>query len=116
MKIVIKSASNVPIEEAHGGSGSRKLYVGERESPSEKIQGFTRGWLPAGKSFDWHKHEGVEELMYVLNGQGLVADEDGEYAYDPETLCIFPAGVMHKIFNNSDQEHQFIFIRVYVDV
>lgn len=114
MNITIKHASDIPKEEAHGGSGSRRLYIDQSQTPSGKIQGMTHGWLPAGRSFDWHLHEGIEEIMYVLKGEGVVADRDGEYAYAPGTVCVFPSDTEHMIMNNSDEEHEFVFVRVYV--
>lgn len=113
MRIRVIHADEKPIEEAHGGTGSRRLYIGDKASPSERIQGMTHGWLPAGGIFDWHDHEGIEELMYVLKGEGTVEDEQGVYNYKPETVCVFPAGEKHKITNTSPETNEFIFIRTY---
>ena len=46
MKVIKKSNKSVKLEEAHGGSGSRKLYVGDQEITN--FQGVTYGWLPKG--------------------------------------------------------------------
>ena len=51
--------------------------------------------------------------MYVLKGQGTVRDEDGLYIYATGDAFIFPEGVFHEIENTSDDEHEYIFIRVY---
>jgi quercetin dioxygenase-like cupin family protein len=113
MVIIVKQASDIAKEDAHNGSGSRRLYIDDKQTPSERIQGMTHGWLPAGKSFDWHSHENIEELMYVLKGSSTVSDKEGDYTYEPETVCIFPANIEHKITNDSDETHEFIFVRVY---
>lgn len=68
MAIHVIHSKDIDTEEAHGGSGSRKLYIGDKATPSKRIQGMTHGWLPADEIFDWHDHETVEEVMYVLKG------------------------------------------------
>lgn len=113
MKILKRSSSEIPKEEAHGGTGSRKLYIDERQTPSNRVQGMTHGWLPASGQFDWHNHEDIEEVMYVLKGSGKVCDRDGEYSYAAGDVFVFPANVEHKIVNDSSEEHEFIFIRIY---
>ena len=73
----------------------------------------TYGFLPSGRKFEWHTHEDMNEVMFVLKGQGTVRDEDGAYSYAEGDVFIFPQGVFHEIENSSDQEHEYIFIRVY---
>jgi quercetin dioxygenase-like cupin family protein len=114
VQILKKSVKEIQKEEAHGGSGSRILYIHDKQTPSERIQGMTHGWLPAGKIFDWHNHSNIEEVMYVLKGSGKVHDRDGEYDYEPGDVFIFPADIEHKIENNSEIEHEFVFVRIYV--
>ncbi len=113
MKIIKKQSEDIKKEEAHGGSGYRKLYIDDKRTPSEKIQGLTHGWLPAGRKFDRHNHEGIEEVMYVLEGSGLVRDDDGEYSFKKGDVFIFPDSVFHEIENNGEKEAEFVFIRVY---
>jgi mannose-6-phosphate isomerase-like protein (cupin superfamily) len=113
MKVIKKSGEGTPLEEAHGGSGSRKLYIDDGQTPSGRIQGFTHGWLPAGRKFDMHNHADIEEVMYVLAGEGLVRDEDGEYKFKKGDVFIFPANVYHEIENKGSGDAQFIFIRVH---
>lgn len=114
MKIIVKNANTILLEQAHGGAGSRKLYIDDKQSPSGRVQGMTHGWLPAGKSFDWHDHTDIEEIMYVLKGSGTVEDRDGSYRYEEGTMCVFPANTEHRIVNDSDDEHEFIFLRLHV--
>ena len=88
-------------------------YIDDKRTPSEKIQGLTHGWLPTGRKFDRHNHEGIEEVMYVLEGSGLVRDDDGEYSFKKGDVFIFPDSVFHEIENNGEKEAEFVFIRVY---
>lgn len=112
MKLIKRSAATIPKEEAHGGSGARRAYASPDHFKSTQLKMMTHGYLPAGKTFDWHDHEDVEEIMVALKGEGLVADEDGEYSYAPGDVIIFPPNTQHKVVNNSDEEHEMIFVRV----
>ena len=114
MKIIKRAASDIPKEEAHGGSGARKVMASSDYLKSTNLDAMTHGYLPAGNVFDWHDHKDIEEIMVVLKGEGLVCDEDGEYPYGPDDVFIFPANTQHKINNNSNEEHEMIFVRVKV--
>lgn len=112
--IIIKKAFNdVKKEEAHGGSGSRKLYIDDNEFG--KIQGMTYGWLPIGNKYEWHKHDNVDEVMYVVKGTGIIKDADGEYTYNTRDVFMFPANVFHEIYNNGDVESEYVFVRMHND-
>lgn len=50
MKIIKKASNNIIKESAHGGSGSRKLYISDNEFGL--IQGMTYRWLPAGNKYE----------------------------------------------------------------
>ena len=114
MKIIKRAAHTIVKEEAHGGSGSRRVYAGPAQLKSAHFDMMTHGYLPAGKTFDWHDHDGMEEIMVVVKGVGLVSDNEGDYAYTPGDVFVFPANVMHKIHNPTTDEHEMIFVRVKV--
>lgn len=111
MKIIKKSSNEIVREEAHGGSGSRKLYISDNEFG--KVQGMTYGWLPAGHKYAWHHHDGVDEIMYVLKGTGIVKDEDGEYSYEAGDVFMYPANANHEIYNTGNIESEYIFVRIH---
>ncbi len=111
MKIIKKSHEVFAREDAHGGSGGRKLLLTDNEV--KNVQAMTHGFLPAGASFAWHNHENMNEVMLVLKGQGTVRDEDGIYPYSAGDVFVFPNGVFHEIENASDEEHEYIFVRIY---
>ena len=114
MKIIKKSNEDIQKEEAHGGRGSRKLYIGDNEFG--KIQGMTYGWLPAGNKYEWHNHENIDEIMYVIRGTGIVKDEEGEYSYQAGDVFMYPANIFHEIYNNGDIESEYVFVRIYNDI
>ena len=111
MKIIKKSNDQIKKEDAHGGSGSRKLYIEDNEFSS--IQGMTYGWLPIGNKYAWHNHESIDEIMLVIKGCGTVKDEDGEYAFEPGDVFMYPATIFHEIQNNGDIEAEFVFVRIH---
>jgi len=111
VKIIKKLGSSFSREDAHGGSGGRKLLLSDKEI--QNVQGMTYGYLPGGSMFALHSHEGMDEVMYVLKGKGTVRDEDGTYDYQAGDLFVFPAGIEHEIANTTDKEHEYIFIRIY---
>ena len=109
MKIIKKSASNFTIAPAHGGEGTRKLFLEEDEV--KNIQGVTQSCLEPGGTFKIHKHDDCTECMYVLKGSGVVRDEDGEYPFAPGDFFIFPQGIYHEQQNLSDDIFKAIYIR-----
>ena len=111
MKITKKSHETFMREDAHGGSGGRELLIADGEV--KNIQGMTHGFLPAGSKFSLHTHEKMNEIMLVLKGQGIVRDDDGAYEYSEGDVFIFPKDVFHEIENTSNEEHEYIFVRVY---
>jgi quercetin dioxygenase-like cupin family protein len=115
MKIIKRNEQDITKEDAHGGSGARKVYASREHLKSPHFDAMTHGYLPAGKSFDWHEHADIEEIMFVLKGEGKVSDEDGEYTYKVGDIFIFPANIQHKIINLSTEEHEMIFVRIKVD-
>lgn len=112
MKINKKGANSVKKEEAHGGEGSRRLYLDAGELTNKSFQALTKGYLSAGGKFSWHSHEGIEEVMLVLKGEGVVRDRDGEYEYGDGDLFTFPSNIEHEIENTSDYENEYVFMRI----
>lgn len=112
MKIIKKSNESVKREDAHAGSGGRKLYISYDELENPDFQALTYGYLPSKAKFSWHTHEDIEEIMLVLKGSGIVRDRDGEYPYTEGDLFVFPQNIEHEIENTGDEEHEYIFVRI----
>ncbi|HTU16138.1 MAG TPA: cupin domain-containing protein [Solirubrobacterales bacterium] len=104
----------MPREDAHGGSGGRRLLATTGDLQNSDFEALTYGFLPGGSTFDWHSHVDIDEMMLVLDGSGSVSDRDGEYTYETGDFFIFPAGVEHTIHNPTDTEHEFVFVRLNV--
>ena len=109
MKVIKKAKDEVNLEAAHGGAGSRKLFVAEDEI--KNIQGITHGYLEPNGVFEFHAHNDCNEFMYVLKGNGIVMDEEGEYAFEEGDFFIFPKNIIHGQKNTGNITFEAVFIR-----
>ena len=109
MKIIKKTATSFNLNPAHDGAGTKKVLVTENEI--NHVQGITKSCLAPNAMFAWHNHADCNECMYVLQGSGIVRDEDGEYPFVPGDFFIFPQGVYHEIQNTGDELFKAIYIR-----
>ena len=108
-----KSLFDIALEEAHGGSGQRQVIFSAADNVSQQFEAWTKGYLPAGASYDWHQHDGVDEFFIVLSGVGIIEYKDGTvYPYRDGDTFYNPAGLSHRIENKGDSESIFYFIRV----
>lgn len=112
MKIIKRSSTDIQKEEAHGGSGARKVYASPQHVKSTHFEMMTHGFIPPGQRYDWHDHKDIEEIMVVLKGKGEVHDRDGKYTYDKGDVFVFPANTEHMIYNPTTQENEMIFVRI----
>jgi|APTNR8051073442_1049403.scaffolds.fasta_scaffold04871_13 quercetin dioxygenase-like cupin family protein len=116
----VKSLLTIPVEAAHGGSGSRQLILSSTDPISKKLEAMTKGFLAPGRSYDWHSHSGIDEFFIVLNGVGEVhyRRDDGAvtiYKYKQGDIFYSPADLVHKIDCLENEQSEFFFIRVYVE-
>ena len=109
-----RSLGSIPMEDAHGGAGSRQLIFSKADQfVSSQFEAMTKGFLPSKASYDWHKHDGVDELFWVVSGSGSIEYEDGKkFPYQAGDTFYSPAGIAHKIENLGDAESVFFFIRL----
>lgn len=110
MKIVKKTS--LTKEQAHGGQGARIVFASEVDSANSDFQAFTKGFLPAHRKFTWHNHQDIEEMMLVIKGEGVVQSHEEEYQYKTGDFFIFRANTEHEVENTSDNENEYIFVRI----
>lgn len=112
-KPIKKSLSDIKIEEAHGGSGSRQMIFSPADNVSGPFEAWTKGFLPAGKAYDWHHHDGVDEFFIVLDGTGIITYEGGEpISYKEDDVFYNPENLPHRIENTGNVDSVFYFIRM----
>ena len=112
-KQFIKSISNIPLEEAHGGSGSRQMLLSKEDAVSKHFQAMTKGFLAPKGVFDWHDHDGVDEFFIVIDGQGIIEFRDGSTnGLKKDELVYIPANIEHRIENTGEGVLSFYFVRL----
>lgn len=104
--------SEIPQEEAHGGTGSRQMLLDASLPLSKNWEAVTKGFLPAGQMFGWHEHKDVDEMWIVTKGEGKFSCEDQEVLYAPGDVITVSANTQHKIAADSDTEGFFIRVKV----
>ena len=110
MKFKKFSLKNIPVEEAHGRSGQRQVLVKAGYIASDNLEAITKGFLSKGSSYDWHSHEGIDEIFIVLKGSGKFFCGDDETDYREEDVVLAPPNIKHKI--TAEEDSEFYFIRV----
>jgi uncharacterized cupin superfamily protein len=67
---------------------------------------------PGGISSQRHWHEGIDELVIMLEGEAVLVEEDGETVMRPGDIAAFPADVAngHHLVNRSGRPCVFIAI------
>ena len=67
---------------------------------------------PGGVSSQRHWHEGVDELVAMLDGEAVLVEEDGETILRAGDCAVFPKDVPngHRLVNRSDRNCTFLAI------
>ncbi|MEK7097078.1 MAG: cupin domain-containing protein [Patescibacteria group bacterium] len=112
MKFSKQNIKDIPIEVAHGGAGSRQLLVTPDKLTSSYFEAFTKGFLEAGKIFDWHEHKDIDEIYIVLNGSGKFYCSDEVVNYQVGDIITIPANTKHKIEALGNETSEYYFIRI----
>jgi len=109
-----KTLKNLPLEDAHGGSGQRQLIFQKSEPfVSSCFEAMTKGFLPAGSSYEWHTHDGIDELFIVVSGIGFIEYENGvRFDFQEGDVLYSPADLSHRIQNTGETTSEFFFIRI----
>lgn len=65
---------------------------------------------PGAGSSQRHWHEEADELVYMLEGEAILIEDDGETVLKPGDVAAFKAGIAngHHIVNRSDRDALFL--------
>lgn len=71
--------------------------IGEHWSPhvAARFNGQEARLAKIEGSFDWHRHDGVDEVFFVVRGSFVMRLRDGDIAMGEGDLLVVPAGVEH---------------------
>jgi uncharacterized cupin superfamily protein len=100
----------------HPAYEKKMLRVGERLR-GEKM-GATLYELPPGmKSFPYHWHRGIEELLVVLDGTPTLRTPEGERQLERGDMVSFPRASegAHKLWNDTDEPVRFVMLSTAVE-
>ena len=75
------------------------LHVFRSRELKGKTRLFARLRLPAGSSIGFHRHEGEEEIFYILSGTGEVSEGGPLSAVGPGDAALTGGGGGHSISN-----------------
>ena len=81
----------------------------------KRLQGFARHALQGRKNSDYHKHENLEQVYYVLSGRGHVLFDTERFPVQEGDAVYLPSGVHHQMFNDTSEdwlEHHVISQRI----
>lgn len=111
MNFTLQHTSDIPIEDAHGGSGSRQLLVTPEHVESQFLEAVTKGFLGAGKVFGWHEHTDTDEIFIVTKGSGKFSCDEDVVDFATGDVITVRANIRHKIEATTDTEGFFIRVK-----
>ncbi|MCX8161939.1 MAG: cupin domain-containing protein [Candidatus Bathyarchaeota archaeon] len=86
---------DVPIESVEGGAFCYRAEVQRFITPDvSKDFRVSIVHFPAGHRTRWHTHSS-DQVLYILDGAGIVANEHASYEVTPGMLILIPAGEKH---------------------
>lgn len=86
-------------------AGRAKIALGDLSGLSQFGVNLTR-LAPGAASAHRHWHKNEDELVYMLKGEAVLVEDDGETVLRPGDVATFKAGVPvgHMIVNRSDKD------------
>lgn len=79
------------------------------------IKAIARQAVQGRKNSDYHVHEDMEQVQYVLSGTGIMRLNDSEYFIQPGDAIYIPPNVKHQFINNTEDWAEFLIISCIVD-
>lgn len=95
MELKVFKYSDIPVENIEGGAFCERAQV-QRFITADNSKDFIVSIVhfPSGQRTRWHIHS-CDQVLYVLDGIGIVANEDTQYEITPGMFVIIPAGEKH---------------------
>jgi uncharacterized cupin superfamily protein len=92
------------------------LSVGSRLE-GEKIGASLYELPPGMKTFPYHWHRGLEEMLIVLAGRPTLRTPEGERQLEPGDVVSFPTSPegAHKLWNDTDEPARFLMLSTTAD-
>jgi mannose-6-phosphate isomerase-like protein (cupin superfamily) len=110
-KLVSRNTSKVAKEDAHGGSGKRRMIFCNSDAPKSRLEAVSVGYLPRGGTFDWHRHDGIDEIISIVRGKATVKSGGKTFQAKAGDFLLVPSRTMHKITNTGPIKLRALFVR-----
>jgi quercetin dioxygenase-like cupin family protein len=85
----------------HHVDTTNRLYLPKGALGSRQFEVVVGAVKPGGGA-EPHFHDGTEQIMFILRGQGLSEMEGEQFEIGPRTLIFHPPGQMHRVLAVSD--------------
>ena len=106
--------SEVPVEKINGPEGS--VFGGARQRVGARIGAQKLGYsfftVPPGRTaFPYHNHTGNEEMIYIIDGDGVLRLGKDELAVSADTVIACPPGDFpHQLINTGSTELRYLVV------
>ncbi|NDV02041.1 cupin domain-containing protein [Pseudoroseicyclus tamaricis] len=100
---MIFKAGSVAPQRVEGSATRQEVRLGDAGGLAQLgVNIVTLG--PGERSAMRHWHAQEDEFLYLLSGEAVVVEDDGEHVLRPGDACCWPAGVenAHHVLNRSD--------------
>ena len=81
----------------------------------QRLYGFARHLLQGRKGSDYHRHENLEQVYYLIAGTGEVVFDDRRYPVEAGDAVFLPPDIYHQMYNFASDdwlEHHVISMKV----
>lgn len=110
MNISRSTKANREIQEkCHGGSGSivfREIFA--NKDFKSQLEFLHETYIKPRSTIGYHKHEGNEEIYYIVDGEGLMVVDDEEKIVGPGDAVITQSGSSHSLKNMGSKDLKII--------
>lgn len=109
MRIISKDEIKEPFRTPLGEE-IYEMIGAPKELGGTKKHSFVYVVIPQGKSSVAHYHKISEETYYILKGKGRIVIDDKEFSLTPGQACLIDIGETHQIFNDENEDLEFLAI------
>ncbi len=97
--------------------GLRRVEAGSNDDRDrlEQLGGFARHALQGRKTSDCHKHEHLEQVYYILGGQGEALFNNKRHPVKAGDAIYLPPRIHHQMFNDNEEWLEHHVISAYVE-
>ena len=110
-KVVIKSSDTIKSisENPRGGAG---IVINNRYLDSAELDNNLTGLylneLEVGSEIGYHEHFGEEEIYYIVDGNGIITDNDKKIEIKAGDVIYTKSGEGHGMINTGDKPLKFL--------